>query len=274
MGHMRPRDIACWETRRSVITSPARGPRLAAVATTKLRTIVYVDGFNLYYGCLKDSPQRWLDLQTLCRNMLRGDAKIVAIKYFTARVKPRSGNPNQAQRQQIYMRAHETLPVLTNPLRPLHHAHRDPATRPRAQGQAGLCGGLDDGGEGLRCQPRQPSADRRLPQTVRPRGGRLQRRGPQGARAVRPKRSQGARGGPESPSESKLGALAQAPATRLVLQATASSRPGGQSVPERAAGRAWHLPQATGLVGPENRKGRPEAASHPCRRGEQGGCPS
>ena len=118
MGHMRPRDIACWETRRSVITSPARGPRLAAVATTKLRTIVYVDGFNLYYGCLKDSPQRWLDLQTLCRNMLRGDAKIVAIKYFTARVKPRSGNPNQAQRQQIYMRALKTLPVLT-----IHYGH-------------------------------------------------------------------------------------------------------------------------------------------------------
>lgn len=88
------------------------------MTTPKLRTIVYVDGFNLYYGCLKDSPHRWLDLRALSRHMLRGDAEIVAIKDFTARVKPRSGNPNQAQRQQVYLRALETLPVLT-----IHYGH-------------------------------------------------------------------------------------------------------------------------------------------------------
>ena len=25
------------------------------------RTRVYVDGYNLYYGCLKGSPHKWLD---------------------------------------------------------------------------------------------------------------------------------------------------------------------------------------------------------------------
>jgi hypothetical protein len=27
-----------------------------------MRTIVYVDGFNLYYGALKGTPYRWLDI--------------------------------------------------------------------------------------------------------------------------------------------------------------------------------------------------------------------
>ena len=30
-----------------------------------MRTNVYVDGFNLYYSCLKDTPYKWLDLLTL-----------------------------------------------------------------------------------------------------------------------------------------------------------------------------------------------------------------
>lgn len=27
-----------------------------------LRTRVYIDGYNLYYGCLKGTPYKWLDL--------------------------------------------------------------------------------------------------------------------------------------------------------------------------------------------------------------------
>lgn len=34
------------------------------------KTIVYVDGFNLYYGLLKDSPYKWLDLAALFRRLL------------------------------------------------------------------------------------------------------------------------------------------------------------------------------------------------------------
>lgn len=77
------------------------------------RTIVYVDGFNLYYGCLKGTPHRWLDLEKLCRQMLRPHQKIVGIKYFTAKVQSRAGNPQQAQRQQIYLRALRTVPSLS-----------------------------------------------------------------------------------------------------------------------------------------------------------------
>jgi hypothetical protein len=77
------------------------------------RTIVYVDGFNLYYGCLKGTPHRWLDLGALCSQMLRPHQRIVGIKYFTAWVQPRAGNPQQAQRQQVYLRALETVPNLS-----------------------------------------------------------------------------------------------------------------------------------------------------------------
>ena len=29
------------------------------------RTRVYIDGYNLYYGCLKGTPHKWLDLLSL-----------------------------------------------------------------------------------------------------------------------------------------------------------------------------------------------------------------
>ena len=75
-------------------------------------TIVYIDGFNLYYGSLKGGPNRWLNPAVLCGYLLPHD-KIVGIKYFTARVKARSNNPQAPQRQQAYLRALETLPNLT-----------------------------------------------------------------------------------------------------------------------------------------------------------------
>ena len=48
-----------------------------------MRTNVYIDAFNLYYGCLKGSPYRWLDLGLLCRLLLPGYS-INRIRYFTA----------------------------------------------------------------------------------------------------------------------------------------------------------------------------------------------
>ncbi len=77
---------------------------------TPPRTIVYVDGFNLYYGLLKHTPYKWLHLRNLLENIFPKDKNdIVEIKYFTALVKPRSTNPNQLLRQQVYIRALETI---------------------------------------------------------------------------------------------------------------------------------------------------------------------
>jgi hypothetical protein len=35
-----------------------------------MKTYVYVDGFNLYYGALKRTRHKWLDVSKLCRLLL------------------------------------------------------------------------------------------------------------------------------------------------------------------------------------------------------------
>jgi hypothetical protein len=75
----------------------------------KVKTIVYVDAFNLYYGCLKNTSYRWLDLEKLCQLLLPRD-NVVEIKYFTALVSARPQDPKQPVRQQTYIRALKTNP--------------------------------------------------------------------------------------------------------------------------------------------------------------------
>ncbi len=70
-----------------------------------MRTCVYIDGFNLYRGALKDSPYRWLDLKALMIHTLPKDADVVKIKYFTAAVHNTEDNPSIANRQDVYLRA-------------------------------------------------------------------------------------------------------------------------------------------------------------------------
>ncbi len=74
-------------------------------------TNVYVDGFNLYYRALKDTPFRWLDLRKWSEVLFPQDI-IHRICYFTARLDVRPANPGQSQRQLIYLRALATLPGL------------------------------------------------------------------------------------------------------------------------------------------------------------------
>lgn len=76
-----------------------------------MKTFAYIDGFNLYFSAVKDTPLRWLDpLALLARCFPRN--QIAGIKYFTAAVSARAGNPDQPQRQQTYWRALRTLPHL------------------------------------------------------------------------------------------------------------------------------------------------------------------
>ena len=72
-------------------------------------TNVYIDGFNLYYRALKDTPFRWLDLRKLAETLFPRDS-INRVCYFTARLDVRPSNPNQPRRQLIYLRALATLP--------------------------------------------------------------------------------------------------------------------------------------------------------------------
>lgn len=69
-----------------------------------MATIVYIDGFNFYCGAVKDTPCKWLDFQALCRRLLPKD-QIIKIRYFTARISSRSDDPQQASRQDTFLRA-------------------------------------------------------------------------------------------------------------------------------------------------------------------------
>lgn len=70
-----------------------------------MRTIVYVDGFNLYYRALKGTRYRWLDLLALSQQMIKPTNTITLIRYFTARVKPNASKPDQHVHQDAYLTA-------------------------------------------------------------------------------------------------------------------------------------------------------------------------
>ncbi len=77
-----------------------------------MKTNVYIDGFNLYYRCLRGTEHKWLDVRALCQRLLH-NANIVSIKYFTAVVQPLPADLQSQQRQQTYIRALKTIPGLT-----------------------------------------------------------------------------------------------------------------------------------------------------------------
>lgn len=74
----------------------------------RMRTRVYVDGYNLYYACLKGSPYKWLNIHALCTALLPRN-RIDKVRYFSAQVSARPHDPSQPQRQQTYFRALETV---------------------------------------------------------------------------------------------------------------------------------------------------------------------
>ena len=86
--------------------------RLLHLKGANLRTNVYIDGFNLYYGALRKTPHRWLDIERLCGFLLPRN-EIGQIKYFTALVSARPSDPDQPVRQQTYLRALGTLPKVS-----------------------------------------------------------------------------------------------------------------------------------------------------------------
>ena len=70
-----------------------------------MRTFVYVDGFNLYYGALKGTLWNWLDLPALFAKILQPHHDVLTVKYFTARVSGTPADPSKPQRQDVYLRA-------------------------------------------------------------------------------------------------------------------------------------------------------------------------
>jgi len=76
------------------------------------RAIAYVDGFNFYYGAVREEPAlKWLDFEALCAQLLRGH-DLQAVRYYTARVSDRRDDPGVSQRQDVFLRALATRPKM------------------------------------------------------------------------------------------------------------------------------------------------------------------
>src|SRR3990172_10304680 len=71
----------------------------------KVPTCIYIDGFNFYYGSVRGTPYKWLDLRKFFETVLHAQHSIVAIKYFTALVSSPTHDPKKTTRQQAYLRA-------------------------------------------------------------------------------------------------------------------------------------------------------------------------
>lgn len=76
-----------------------------------MKTLVYIDGFNLYYGAVKGTPFKWLNLVELSRQVLPAGRNVSKVKYFTARVSG-AADPGAPGRQQVYLGALRTLPEI------------------------------------------------------------------------------------------------------------------------------------------------------------------
>lgn len=72
-----------------------------------MRTVVYVDGYNLYYGLLRKTTLKWLDLFALFRDhVLDPEADLVEVRYYTAPVLGRMCDDQESpQRQRRYLQA-------------------------------------------------------------------------------------------------------------------------------------------------------------------------
>lgn len=81
-----------------------------------MRTIAYVDGYNLYYGRLQGTPWKWLDIHALVQHILHVQdpaMTLTRVRYFTAPVIARlaSHGHRSLEAQQTYLRALETTGV-------------------------------------------------------------------------------------------------------------------------------------------------------------------
>lgn len=76
-----------------------------------MKTIVYVDGFNLYYRALKKTKFKWLNLLDLCKNSLPSNLDIQEINFYTARVSNRI-NPSAPRDQQVYINALQSTGII------------------------------------------------------------------------------------------------------------------------------------------------------------------
>lgn len=80
-----------------------------AVVETKPRAIVYIDGYNLYYGMAKPLNCKWVNLEKAFVDLLSKHMDVVKINFFTSW----SIDQGSKRRQVMYVSALRSLPLLT-----------------------------------------------------------------------------------------------------------------------------------------------------------------
>lgn len=80
--------------------------------STALRTAIYIDGYNLYYGRLRGTQYKWLDVVALFSQITRSiepGSQIISVKFFTAPALPKfaSYGKESMRAQNDYHRALE-----------------------------------------------------------------------------------------------------------------------------------------------------------------------
>ncbi len=86
-----------------------------------MKTSVYIDGLNFYYGCFKvgqsslsrcSPADKWLNLRLLADLLAAPEGTIHQVHYFTAHLHRSKRDPGQNLRQETYLRALRTVESL------------------------------------------------------------------------------------------------------------------------------------------------------------------
>jgi len=91
-----------------------------------MRTAIYIDGYNMYYGVLKHSSYKWLDVHSLFSFLVKENdplAEVVHCGFYTSLTKARVATRGEksVQAQQVYHRA--LLSVYTPAVDVICHKH-------------------------------------------------------------------------------------------------------------------------------------------------------
>ena len=70
-----------------------------------MRTAIYIDGFNFYYGAVKNTSYKWLNPKQLCVATLKPHHNIISVIYCTAKVRPKPTDPSARVQQATYLKA-------------------------------------------------------------------------------------------------------------------------------------------------------------------------
>ena len=99
-----------------------------------MKTIVYVDGYNLYFSRLKYSNYKWLDIYSLFEKQIlhpqNPASELICVKYYTADIKARFASHAElaVQAQQRYHRA--LLSIHSSPVEIVKGYYSDTKTTP------------------------------------------------------------------------------------------------------------------------------------------------